>query len=46
MKKSDPKKSRTGSKADQTQVLPGPGQKPLILKKARFKVVKGMDAGR
>ncbi len=32
--------------ADRTQVLSGPGQKPLVLKKALFKVVKGKDAGK
>jgi len=46
MKKSDAGKALPGSKDDRTQVLPGPGQKPLILKKARFKVTKGKDAGK
>jgi DNA-binding NtrC family response regulator len=46
MKRSVPGKTLPGSKADQTQVLSGPSQKPLILKKARFKVTKGRDAGK
>jgi DNA-binding NtrC family response regulator len=46
MKRSDPGKAPSGSKADQTQVLSGPVQKPIILKKARFKVTKGRDAGK
>jgi DNA-binding NtrC family response regulator len=46
MKRSDPEKAPSRSKADQTQVLSGPNQKPLILKKARFKVTKGRDAGK
>ena len=33
-------------KKDQTEILNGPGQQPLILKKARFKVNKGRDAGK
>ena len=46
MKKSGPGKALSGSKADQTQVLSGPSQKQLILKKARFKVTGGRDAGK
>ena len=46
MKRSDPKKAPSANKSDQTQVLSGPGQKPLILKKACFKVTKGKDAGK
>lgn len=33
-------------KSDHTEILIGPGQKPLVLKKARFKVNKGKDAGK
>lgn len=33
-------------KSDQTLILSGPGQQPLVLKKARFKVNKGKDAGK
>jgi DNA-binding NtrC family response regulator len=46
MKKTDKEQSPSGKKADQTQVLAGPGRKPLILKKARFKVTSGKDAGK
>ena len=33
-------------KGDKTELLSGRGQKPLVLKKMRFVVVKGRDAGR
>jgi DNA-binding NtrC family response regulator len=46
MKKTDKEQAPSGKKADQTQVLAGPGRKPLILKKARFKVTSGKDAGK
>ncbi len=46
MKKSGAGKTPSTSKADQTQILSGPGQKPLVLRKARFKVTKGRDAGK
>ncbi len=46
MKRSDPKKAPSASKSELTQILSGPGQKPLILKKARFKVTRGRDAGK
>jgi DNA-binding NtrC family response regulator len=46
MKKADKETAPTGKKTDQTKVITGQGQKPLILKKARFKVNKGRDAGK
>ena len=46
MKRSDPGKPRSGGTSDHTQILSGPNQKPLILKKARFKVTKGRDASK
>jgi len=44
MKKAGKKPLSTGS--DKTEVLGGAGRKPLILKKARFVVVKGKDQGK
>jgi DNA-binding NtrC family response regulator len=46
MKKSDPGKTRPETRSDQTQILSGPSQRPLVLKKARFKVTNGKDAGK
>jgi DNA-binding NtrC family response regulator len=46
MKKTDNQHAPSGKKADQTQILTGSGRKPLILKKARFKVIAGKDAGK
>ncbi len=45
MKKTD-KKSSPPKKANQTEVLTSPSQKPLVLKKARFVVTKGRDEGK
>jgi len=46
MKKTDKRNALSGTKADQTEVISGLEQKPLILKRARFKVNKGKDAGK
>jgi DNA-binding NtrC family response regulator len=46
MKKTDKGTAPAAKKTDQTEVIVGQGQKPLILKKARFKVNKGRDAGK
>ena len=46
MNKTDKRNVSSGKKADQTEVISGLEQKPLILKKARFRVNKGKDAGK
>jgi pSer/pThr/pTyr-binding forkhead associated (FHA) protein len=46
MKKTEGKSPLSPKKADQTQVLSGLNQKPLVLRKARFKVTGGRDEGR
>jgi len=46
MKKADKKSSQPVKKSDQTEVLTGMGQKPLVLRKARFVVNKGRDEGK
>jgi len=46
MRKTDKTGSPPSSNTDQTEVLTGLGQKPLILKKACFVVNKGRDAGK
>ncbi len=46
MKKPDKKDSPAPRRQDQTEVLSGLSQRPLVFKKARFKVTKGRDAGK
>ena len=46
MKKADKKSSQPAKKSDQTEVLTSAGQKPLVLRKARFVVNKGRDEGK
>jgi DNA-binding NtrC family response regulator len=46
MKKRVKKAAGNPLKPDHTEVLAGTGQKPLILKKARFVVTKGRDEGK
>jgi transcriptional regulator with PAS, ATPase and Fis domain len=46
MKQTDRKNPPSSKKRDQTLVLAAQGQRPLILKKARFTVNTGSDAGR
>lgn len=47
MKQSEKKTSASPlHRTDQTEILAGAGQRPLILKKARFTVTKGRDAGK
>jgi transcriptional regulator with PAS, ATPase and Fis domain len=46
MKKADKKPSQSVKKSDQTEVLTGVVQKPLVLRKARFVVSKGRDEGK
>jgi DNA-binding NtrC family response regulator len=46
MKKNEKGNTLPGDKADQTEILKGLNQQPLILKQALFKVHKGKDAGK
>jgi transcriptional regulator with PAS, ATPase and Fis domain len=46
MKKSDRKSGLSGAGRDRTEVLTGGNRRPLVLKKARFVVVKGRDEGK
>ncbi len=46
MKKTDKKSALSPSKPDRTEVLTSLSQKPIIFKKARFKVTRGRDAGK
>ena len=46
MAKRGEKSDASGKNSDRTQVLSAAGQKPLILKKARFVVNKGRDKGK
>jgi transcriptional regulator with PAS, ATPase and Fis domain len=46
MKKAGKKREPSPGGTDRTEVLIGPGQKPLIFRKARFTVNKGRDAGK
>ncbi|HTG01285.1 MAG TPA: sigma 54-interacting transcriptional regulator [Nitrospirota bacterium] len=46
MAKKERKKTIPPRASDHTELLASPGQRPLILKKASFKVVKGKDAGK
>jgi DNA-binding NtrC family response regulator len=46
LKKPDKKNAPVPGRQDQTEILTDRGQRPLVFKKARFKVTGGRDAGR